>query len=220
MPFAGAGGSFFREWDHLSDDVEVLPVSLPGRERRIDQAPYRNVQRAVNGLLPDLLAEVDRDRPVAVFGHSLGAVLAFEIVRRLVDYTDLPVSRLLVSGSPGPTTRREVRATGLPDDEFLRQVGRFAGFTDEAMTFDGVRDMVLPTLRADVEMHENYRPSSRDPLPVPITSLRGRSDELVDTGQAREWERETTAGFTLVEPEGGHMYLVDRPEDVVRAVGS
>jgi surfactin synthase thioesterase subunit len=153
-----------------------------------------------------------------VFGHSLGAVLAFEIVQRLVNYAELPISQLLVSGSPGPLTRREVRATGLPDDEFLQQVKQFAGFTDEAMAFEDVRKMVLPTLRADVEMHENYRPSSRAPLPVPITSLRGRSDELVSTEQALEWKNETTGEFTLVEPEGGHMYLVDRPEDVVQAV--
>ncbi|MEV0251518.1 alpha/beta fold hydrolase [Nocardia sp. NPDC050712] len=217
LPFAGGGASFFTQWREHTSDFDILPVLLPGRERRIDDAPYRNVQRAANGVLPEILEQVDRKRPVVLFGHSLGAVLAYEITQRLVNYTDLTVSRLIVSGSPGPATQREKRATGLSDDDFITRVREFAGFSDAAMAAPQIRSMILPALRADVEMHENYRPSSRTPLPVPITSIRGGSDDLVSDAQAREWQAETSVDFTFVEPSGGHMYLVDSPDAVLQS---
>jgi surfactin synthase thioesterase subunit len=123
---------------------------------------------------------------------------------------------LFVSGSPGPGTQRATRATGMSDEQFLDQVREFAGYTHPALEHPELREMLLPTLRADVEMHENYRAPSDRPLHVPITSIRGAHDELVSPDQAAEWRSATTAAYQRVDLPGNHMYLTDSPADLVQ----
>ncbi|OXM45004.1 thioesterase II family protein [Amycolatopsis alba] len=218
-PFAGSGAAFFRPWRTLAhSDLEIVPVRLPGRERRIREQPYRDVRQAAEDLLPGLLTEIGGAGQVALFGHSLGAVLAYELGHLLAGTPSVTVVSLVVSGSPGPWTRRELRATGLPDSEFVARVGELAGHHDAALEDPEVRQMVLPTLRADVEMHENYRPGTDTPLAAPITAVRGRDDSLVSAEQAGEWAKATSREFVLRELPGEHMYLADSAAEVLRVV--
>ncbi|GAA3487555.1 MULTISPECIES: thioesterase II family protein [Streptomyces] len=217
FPFAGAGASAFRRCqEYGSDTVQIVPVQLPGREERFGEPLYTDVVTAVDDLLPTVLDQVAGSPSVALFGHSLGAVLAYEMAHRISALGAPEVVKLFVSGSPGPWTQREIRAGGLSDDAFLKQVQEFAGYTHPALEHPDLREMLLPPLRADVEMHEAYRAPSEVPLGVPVVSIRGEVDELVDRAQAREWDAATTAGVRQVELPGGHMYLVDSPADLVR----
>ncbi|MEO6087650.1 MAG: alpha/beta fold hydrolase [Umezawaea sp.] len=212
LPFAGAGASAFGHWQALAgDEVDVRPVRLPGRERRIDEEPYRDVRTAVEGLLPDVTGS-----RVALFGHSLGAVLAYELAVALQDTTE--VLALFASGSPRPGDPRADRATGLPDDEFLARVAGFAGVTHEALDDPEMREMVLPTLRADVEMHENYLPSTESGLAVPVVAVRGEDDDLVTYEQAESWSKVAAGRFEHVELPGGHMYLAEHAPALVRLI--
>lgn len=216
LPFAGAGASFYQPWQAIAGDaLRILPMRLPGRERLIDVEPHRDVPAAVDGLLADLRGVTGR---VALFGHSLGAVLAYELAHRLVELPGVEVVRLFASGSPDPYTRRPRQATGLPDDEFVARVREFAGFSDDALDDPELRELVLPALRADVAMHEGYVPSTDLPLPAPVTALRGAEDELVSSDQAAGWAKATSRDFDLVEPPGGHMYLVAAGEWLVRLI--
>ena len=211
LPFGGAGASFFRPWSAIAGDrLEVVPVQLPGRERQIDLDPYVDVHRAVDGLLPGLLRELGPGAEVVLFGHSLGAVLAHEFAHRLLDEPGVELLRLVVSGSPAPGVRRELTATGLADDdEFLARVKQIAGYAHEALDDPEMRELILPTLRADVEMHESYVPSTDEPLAVPVTAVRGADDTLVSADEAEGWAKVTSRDFELVEVPGGHMYLTD-----------
>ncbi|MEU6131889.1 alpha/beta fold hydrolase [Saccharopolyspora sp. NPDC047091] len=209
VPFAGAGASYFRPWaEHVEPAFDLVPLPLPGREREIGAEPFRDASVAAD-FLRDAVIERVGTGEIVLFGHSLGAVLAYELAHRLADVPGIDLRRLVVSGSPGPWSTRRQRATGLADAEFLDQVREFAGYDHPALRFPEMRELILPALRADVEMHENYRPSRTEPLPVPITSLRGRDDELVDTEHAGQWSKATTGDFDLVELPGGHMYLTD-----------
>ncbi|MDX3854289.1 thioesterase II family protein [Streptomyces sp. AK02-01A] len=217
FPFAGAGASAFRRCqEYGSDTVLISPVQLPGREERFGEPLYTDVVAAVDDLLPTVLDQIAGSPVVALFGHSLGAVMAYEMAHRINGLGMPRVVRLFVSGSPGPWTQRESRATGLTDDGFLEQVREFAGYTHPALEHPELREMLLPTLRADVEMHENYRAPSEKPLPVPIVSIRGADDELVSRAQAAEWESATSAGCRQAEVPGGHMYVTDSPGELVR----
>jgi surfactin synthase thioesterase subunit len=217
FPFAGAGASAFRRCQEFPSDVlRICPVQLPGREERFDEPPYTDVAHAVADLLPEVLDLIDGGPRVALFGHSLGAVLGYEMAHQLGSIDGLSVAQLFVSGSPGPWTRRERRATGLSDEEFLERVREFAGYTHPALEHPELREMLLPTLRADVAMHENYLAPSPKPLDAPITSIRGTHDELVSAEQAREWAAATSGGWRAVELPGNHMYLVDSPVELVR----
>ncbi|MGW5731373.1 MULTISPECIES: thioesterase II family protein [Streptomyces] len=218
VPFAGAGASFFHPWGALAAGRwPVLAFELPGRERRMLETPYRNVVEAAKNEADGLAARLGAGARVVMFGHSLGAVLAYELVHRLTE-RDIHVERLVVSGSPGPWTQRERRAAGLPDEEFLARVEEFAGFRHEALDHPEMRELILPVLQADCEMHENYVPSTDAPVSVPICSLRGDSDGLVTADEARQWRDATTSGFSYVELPGDHMYLVALGREVLDVI--
>lgn len=206
LPFSGSGASFFQQWQlRAPEHLQVLPVQLPGREDRFVEPLLTDVASAVTEAATQVIARLRPGDRVALFGHSLGAVLAYELARRLTG--TVTVDHVFVSGSPDPWHGRSDRATGLPDAEFLARVERFAGFSHPAMVEPEVRELVLPLLRADVEMHENYRPAADTPLTVPITAIRGRDDDLVSAAQSAGWWHATTGRFDTAELGGGHMYL-------------
>jgi surfactin synthase thioesterase subunit len=217
FPFAGAGASAFRRCqEYPTDALRICPVQLPGREERFDEPPYTEVTGAVFDLLPELMELVDGSPQVALFGHSIGAVLAYEAAHQFTRIDGPTVVHLFVSGSPGPWTRRDRRATGLTDDAFVERVREFAGYTHPALEHPELRDMLLPTLRADVAMHEDYLAPSPMPLDAPITSIRGAADELVSAAQSAEWAAATSRQWRSVELPGNHMYLIDAPTELVR----
>jgi surfactin synthase thioesterase subunit len=219
LPFAGAGASFFYPWNEKAgQEIEIVPIQLPGREWRIDEEPYQDVNTAVNELFPDIAGELGTG-PVMLFGHSLGAVLAYELAHRFSAAPGFDVARLIVSGSPGPWTRRARRATGLPDSDFLYRVSEFAQYNAETMQNPEVRKLVLPTLRADVKMHEEYVSGTSDLLSAPITSLRGHDDQLVTADHAAEWAKATSREFELRELPGSHMYITQGADEILRLAG-
>lgn len=219
LPFAGGGAGFYRAWKDLPDgSPAIVPLQLPGREELFVEEPFRDAVAAGEQLARQV-AEIGRqyDR-FALFGHSLGAVLAYEVARNLDQDDTARPCHLFVSGSPGPWTGRSERATELDDDAFVAQVEDFAGFRHEALADPDMRELLLPLLRADVEMHENYKPVSHRELRIPLTSLRGTDDALVTSDQAGEWRTATAAGFHLLEIPGQHMYLADDPLPLLAAI--
>jgi surfactin synthase thioesterase subunit len=219
LPFAGAGSSVFSEWSQYAPgQLEIIPLQLPGREKRFAEPLYRTIPEAVVGLFPETLERLDGRSTAMFFGHSMGAVLAYELVRKLVAEGGISVAQLFVSGSHAPGVRRPQQATGLSDTEFLARVSDFAGYRHTALEEEEMRDLLLPILRADVEMHENYEPSSDFPVAAPITSIRGRADHLVSRDEMDQWRFATSESFQSIEIPGGHMYLIDHPDLLVGAM--
>ncbi|WP_217241009.1 thioesterase II family protein, partial [Streptomyces sp. AC555_RSS877] len=170
LPYAGAGASFYRPWAALAGDaLEILPLQLPGRERLIDDEPHRDVHSAVDGLVAQLRERLGAgDHRVALFGHSLGAVLAYELAHRLVAEPGVELTHLFVSGSPEAARGRQRRATGLSDENFLAQVGEFAGYLHPALDDPEMRELVLPALRADRVRLAARPPPHPRPRPRPL----------------------------------------------------
>ncbi|HET9896743.1 MAG TPA: thioesterase domain-containing protein [Streptosporangiaceae bacterium] len=104
----------------------------------------------------------------------------------------------------------------MPDAEFLRRVREFAGYDHPALANPEMRELLLPTLRADVQMHESYVPAGEATITVPITAVKGADDPLVSTADAGQWAKATSANFHLVELPGDHMYLTGPPESLIR----
>jgi surfactin synthase thioesterase subunit len=220
FPFAGSGTAFFRPWQGiLADSFEVEPVLLPGRERRIIERPCQTVDEAMDDTLSRLGEKVKGASSVTVFGHSLGAVLAYAFVLRLSDETGVQASRLIVSGSHAPHKPRTRNATGLDDDAFLARVSEFAGFDDPAMLDPEMRELILPTLRADVAMHESYSPEPHRTA-SPITAIRGRDDRLVSAEDLLGWQEVAEGPIEVVELPGGHMYPAEQPEPLLALLRS
>ncbi|WP_324611208.1 thioesterase II family protein [Streptomyces sp. WM4235] len=219
LPFAGSGAGFYRAWvpDALPA-VRVIPVQLPGREELFLEEPFTDAIDAAAALVPRIDELTSGYEEFGIFGHSLGAVLGYEVARGLQELGRPGPARLFVSGSPGPFNGRDARATGLSDEEFLLRVQEFAGYRHAAFDDPDLRELLLPLLRADVAMHENYKPSSDVPLRIPVTALRGATDELVSAEHARQWAQVTEAEFRYAELPGGHMYLADSTAALLRTV--
>ncbi|MBB4730414.1 thioesterase II family protein [Xanthomonas arboricola] len=215
LPFAGAGASFFNEWKLLTERFEVVPVQLPGREKRFCEHLYTDVFEASAGLASELPELVDLKRDIVFFGHSLGAVLAYELTLALVRKGNHRVIGLAVSGSPDPWTPRKERATGLDDEKFLARVSEFAGYTHSALEDPLMRELLLPALRADVEMHEKYKARTDTLLDIPVLMLRGDDDELISGEQLQGWARVTSADARAESLPGRHMYLTERPRELL-----
>ncbi|MGW8887788.1 thioesterase II family protein [Streptomyces sp. NPDC055749] len=225
LPFAGAGPSFFTPWQaHAPAGLHVLPVHLPGREKRFTEAAYTSAGPAVTDAYEQVTAALGvSGRRVVLFGHSMGAVLAYELAQRVEQAPNtagLRLDGLVVSGSPGPWTPRTDQAGELPDEEFVARVKTFAGYAHPALEDPEMRELLLPSLRADVRLHETYVPSSDGPLSVPVTSVRGSADTLVGAADAAQWNRATTGRLTVAELPGGHMYLAERPAELLELVAS
>ncbi len=219
LPFAGGGASVFRGWtEHVAGRFELLGVQLPGREERFVEEPLTDVASAADDALEQIRRNIPAGERVAVFGHSLGAALAFEVARRLEVSGQYDLLQVFASGAPGPWNGRQEYATGLDDDAFLAQVKRFAGYDHPALAVPEMRELLLPMLRADVRMHEEYAPVDRTPLRAPVVALRGDADDLVSAEQAGQWAQATFSSFVSHEIAGAHMYLVDDPAAVVDLV--
>jgi len=219
LPFAGGGASFFKAWQRIkSSSVDVVGIQLPGRENLIRHPAVTTVDGAVAAVLPAVMTELARPGPVCLFGHSSGAVVAFELGRRLGELAPGRVDRLFVSGSAAPWAGRPGRATGLPDDEFIAAVQDFAGATHPALAEPRLRALLLPPLRADVQMHENYKVPNPTTVDVSITAIRGAGDVLISAAATKDWERATTASFDYIELPGEHMYLNERSKDLLSLV--
>lgn len=218
FPPAGAGAAFFRPWIGHHAGLHVVPVEIPGREKRFAEPECTDMDSLLEVIVPELLETVEHADRVAVFGHSFGAILAYETVRALVRRSPGTDITLVPSGSTRPGIPRAGRITGLSDDAFVAEVQRISGYHHPALDEPELRELLLPPLRADVAMHENHVFDPSEPLTAPVLAVRGSDDDMVSAADAGAWRTVTSAGFRLAEIDGGHMYLVDHWTELLQLI--
>ncbi|MFF3752723.1 thioesterase II family protein [Streptomyces sp. NPDC002018] len=213
FPHAGGSAGVFAPLSRrLSSRLDVLAVQYPGRQDRRRETPADDIVR-----LAERIAEGLRgadDRPYALFGHSMGALVAYETARALERWgAPLPI-RLFLSGrgAPGPYPNPHDL---LADDQAILAAVRSLGGTGAAVLDDPeLVEMALPALRADYRALASYRWRPGGPLDIPVTALTGRDDTVVPVTESARWEEFTRAGCELKVFPGGHFYL-DRHLDAV-----
>lgn len=205
--FAHAGGSasyFFPVSAALAPGIDVLVVQYPGRQDRRGEALIDDIHVLADRIVDALASWTDR--PMMFFGHSMGAVLAYETTRRL-DRNGTAPKALFVSGRRSPTTFRSESVHRRDDAGLLSEVRRLSGTESQLLADEEIVQMVLPALRNDYRAIETYEYRAGPPVSCPIVALIGDVDPRVDADEARDWQRHTAARFDLRVFPGGHFYL-------------
>jgi len=197
----------FRTWSNaLPADVEVCPVQLPGRSTRLMERPFTELSPMIQVLSQALSPLLDK--PFAFYGHSLGALVGFELARQLRRQCGVNPARLFFSASRAPQiSHRDRPIHALPAEEFIGEVRRLNGTPREVLEHEELMAIMLPLLRADFAMYETYVYSTEPPLNCPISIFGGLQDRTISYSDLEAWREQTTASFSLRMLPGDHFFL-------------
>jgi medium-chain acyl-[acyl-carrier-protein] hydrolase len=216
LPHAGGGASAYSMWlSALPSFVELCPIQMPGRETRIREPLFTSLPPLVSAIAESLFPHLDK--PFALFGHSMGAKLAFELTRLLRREHGPKPLHLFVSGHGAPQIlSTEPPIHTLPDDEFIREVQRYEGMPQEILESAELMRYILPILRADFSINETYVYTDEPPLSSPITAYGGLRDEGAPRADIEAWREQTTSSFEFRMFPGGHFFLQTESRLVLR----
>lgn len=217
FPFAGGSSFTYRLWkNRLPVWLDVCPANLPGRAMRMGEPGFTSL----TALTEDIAEKIRpyTDRPFALFGYSMGAIIGFELARRLQREGIVP-ERLFVAASPPPhLTAREPIIYDLPPDEFKAELFKLAGTPREVLENEELFDLMEPLLRADFEMIETYRYLPDAPLAAPIFAFGGDADAEVSESELAAWEDHTEGGFDYRIYGGNHFFINERADEIVSTI--
>jgi len=217
FPHAGGAASYFDPFARALDGrVDVVALQYPARQERLSEPCIDSVTGLRDAILPVLEARLDQ--PFALFGHSMGAVVAYEVARVLEQrHGAVPVA-LFASGRRAPSTRRHEDVHRGDDDRLLRTVALLGGTPPQLLDDEDVRAMMLPALRGDHKAIETYEWQAGPEPSCPIVALVGDADPLTTRAEAAAWRAHTTGDFSLRSYAGGHFYLAAHQAELVDLV--
>jgi medium-chain acyl-[acyl-carrier-protein] hydrolase len=218
FPYAGGAAHVFRQWPQsLPDFIDVCAVQPPGRGSRLREEPFTRLDElvvvAASALTPFM------DMPSAFFGHSMGAMIGFELARRLCSLGADGPKHLFVAACRAPKLAGErVITYDLPEPEFVEELRRLGGTPAEVLENEELLRLMLPLLRADFAVTQAYSYAEGPPLGCPLTAFGGLRDEEVKRESLAPWGEYTTAPFSLHMLPGDHFFLHSSGNALLRIV--
>ena len=215
---AAAGASLFRLWGkYLPSNTEVCAIQLPGRETRIKEPLITEW----DDLLPNLtqaLSPLIEEYPFVFFGHSLGALISFEVVRKL-RREKLPIPKyMFVSGRRAPQIPIDNLRHQASNPILISTLREYGGTPEAVLQNQELMELFLPVLRADFTLNEKYTYFPEAPLESPIIAFRGTNDLEVSLEYLSEWQQHTISNFALHEFSGGHMFFQQEPKALIEEI--
>lgn len=204
-------------WKKLLDSrIQLIPVELAGRGRRINEPLYNNAHEAVNDIYNSICSELD-GAPYALFGHSMGTLLTYELLRKIAANIDQEPVHVFFSGRYPPYIEAEVKNTHkLPDKEFLAEVFSLGGTNQEILQNEELMRIFLPVLRSDYKLIETYKHQGNIfKTSCDITLLSGKHDHYMEGNDMSQWQECTTGNCKLFEYHDGHFFINTYRKDVV-----
>jgi len=220
LPHAGAGATVYRTWGAgFPEGVGVVPVQPPGREKRRREPPLSSAGEVARQLAADVIETVEP--PYAIFGHSIGALCAFELARQIRRLGGTEPVRLFVSGRQSPQLPIErTQLSGLSVDELAVVLRGLGGTPEEVLARPDLLRLIQPLLEADFAINEIYTYLPEPPLAVPITTFAATQDRSGDRERMATWREQTSAAFATHTVSGGHFAVFDRAQDVISQIAA
>ncbi|GAF82156.1 unnamed protein product [marine sediment metagenome] len=219
FPYAGGGASVFRSWvNRLPSDIETIGIQMPGLESRIMEPPVETIAMVVEMLVPEMHSKLDK--PFALFGHSLGALISFELTRSLRVRYGLQPLHMFVAGIRAPQILdKNSPIHGLPETDFLKELQRrYSGIPEEILENPDILQLVLPGLRASFKMYECYEYMEGHPLNCDITAFGGYEDKVATTEDLEAWRRQTNRSFSLQMLPGNHFFITSEQQHFLQTL--
>ncbi|SMC61673.1 thioesterase II family protein [Kibdelosporangium aridum] len=216
LPHAGGSASYYLPVAKaLAPKVDVLAIQYPGRQDRRDEPCLETCQEMADGVFEALRPLTDK--PLTIFGHSMGASVAFELVRRLEDVGVRPTA-LFASGRRAPSRVRDEQVSLRDDEGLIAEVKRLGGAGSHLLDDEDILAMVLPSIRADYRAAETYRWTPGPKLSTPVFAFIGDADPKVNQDEARAWAEHTTGEFQFRVFSGDHFYIDANAPAVIAAI--
>lgn len=217
FPYAGGDGRGFRNWHgRLERVADVCAVRLPGRGTRLGEPPYTDARAAVDAMVPAIERLIDR--PFALFGYSMGALIAYELARAL-EPRHLHARALIVAACAAPHVARERPPTWhLPTAAFLERLQELNGTSPGLVDHPDLMALFLPLLRADVQLVETYAYKPAAPLSCPITAYSGAADPHAPRAHVERWAELTASRFRMVTFPGDHFFIRTAEASLLRSI--
>lgn len=207
LPYAGGGTMIYRTWSNfLPESVAVCAVQLPGRGPRLREPLYTQLVPLAHAIAAGLATHYDK--PFAFFGHSMGAMLSFEIARQLRRAYGISPVHLYVSGRRAPQVDDPGPASyNLPHDEFIAELSRIKGTPQEVLENPELMQMLIPIIRADFEVCQTYQYTDEPPLECPISAFGGIEDDEETREKVEAWQQQTSKKFSSRMIPGDHFFI-------------
>lgn len=221
LPYAGGGTNVYEKWStKLSKKIDLYTITLAGRGNRITDKPYADLKEAVNDIFQMIKDDI-RNEDYAIFGHSMGALLAYELIRKILHHGKKPPLHVFFSGrKPVHIPKTEKFYRDMDDLQFQKAVLSLGVTPPEIFENSELKEIFLPLLRSDFIIAETFvdRPEI-EPLNFNITVLIGE-DEDITKEEADQWKLHTTEKFSVHYIEGGHFFLLDQQQSVINIINN
>lgn len=201
---AGGNASLYHTWENmLGNEIELVSVELPGRGRRLNEKPYADVNTLIQDIIPALTPLLDK--PFMFFGHSMGALIAFELTRALRRQHLAQPIKLFMSSAPGLSIYSKHGVDHTASDNEIIKI--FPHLDKKNIGDDELQQLLLALLRSDLQILNNYQYAKEELLNVPVVAIHGNEDNRVTREQAEKWNDETFASCKIITRQGGHRYI-------------
>jgi pyochelin biosynthesis protein PchC len=215
FPHAGGSASYFRSLSAaLTPSVNVLAVQYPGRQDRLREPTISSIRQLADQTLQAL---EPLTQPLALFGHSMGALVGYELALRLAQRTEVELTRLFVSGRRAPSIQRD-EGVSLDDQSLVSEVRALGGTESVLLEDQEVVEMILPAIRSDYTAVLDYQPDPAEILTCPVTALVGSADSNTSVEEARAWKEHTRGPFDIEVLQGDHFYFAEDVEELAQVI--
>ena len=218
FPYSGGTVLAYRNWKQmLPQEIVVCAIQLPGRGKRLHEIPLTKMSQMVESVGEEIVPMLDR--PYAFFGHSMGAIIGFELARLLRRWGHQGPTHLFVSAHKAPQIPKQEPFTyNLPEAELIEELQRLNGTPREVLDHPELMRLMIPLLRADFESIQTYSYKHEPPLDCPITALGGLWDPEVTRETLEAWREQTTAAFNIRMFPGDHFFLNKEQASLLRVI--